>query len=510
MFHSKALIAAPVSLLLMAGSSHAALTAGQVWKSWQDAGAGFGFDLDAATQLADGGTLRLNGVTLRLAGDAAGPGLMMADIVMTEAADGSVAIALASEAQADLGSDVSEGAVIVTHDGLTITVRDEAGTLQYDYAAKQLKANFAFSVGSDIPEVQEELLETSFGGDITIAGLAGQFTDAPGALRSIAAVVRADQFAYDFQSTDEYLGMETAQTAQSSDVEMVLDARLPETLVWVGIDTPEWLASALKDGLFAQLKVRQGITTQTDRNTSEFMPYDMQMTSLPGTGDFTLDQNGFVMNAEGAGGDLTFKMPDIPVDAIKVGFGPLVMNMAMPLIGQDGPSDFGLTLKLADVVLNEEVWAMFDPTVMFKRDPASLVLDVVGTARFDLLGLIAADEAGITDYIQPTPETLEIREFSLNAGGADVSGSGAFTFDNAAVQGGGMPVPIGKASFVVNGANAIIDGMVAAGMMTAEEANYGRLGMGMVLTPGDGPDQMTSDIDARADGSIYVNGERLK
>ena len=118
--------------------------------------------------------------------------------------------------------------------------------------------------------------------------------------------------------------------------------------------------------------------------------------------------------------------------------------------------DYGLVLKLSQLSINEETWAMFDPQGALSRDAADLVIDVSGKAKVDFAAIVAAGETG-TEPPVPQPETLDIAEIALSAAGAALQATGAFTFDNSM----GMPMPLGEADVTVTGANALIDGLIA-------------------------------------------------
>jgi hypothetical protein len=121
----------------------------------------------------------------------------------------------------------------------------------------------------------------------------------------------------------------------------------------------------------------------------------------------------------------------------------------------------------------------------------------------DLPALIASEETGVP-YI-PAPESLNITELGLKVAGAALAGTGAFTFDNSM----GIPMPLGEANINVTGANALIDGLIAIGVMTEEDAMGARMMMGMFMVPGANPDELTSKIEAKEGMQILVNGQPL-
>jgi len=123
----------------------------------------------------------------------------------------------------------------------------------------------------------------------------------------------------------------------------------------------------------------------------------------------------------------------------------------------------------------------------------------------DILALMSARSDGMTQATLPQPLTLEIPEMMVSAAGALLTGSGAFTFDNQT----GQPVAAGEASMTLTGGNRLIDGLIAVGVLTEEDASGARMMMAMFMEA-TGDDVLTSRIEARADGSILVNGQRVQ
>ncbi len=169
MFRMNSYVAAPVFALLLSGTAHAALTADQVWQSWKDAGAIIGLSVSAATENNSGGVLTLNGVTIAPQGMT---GLTISDMTLTEQSDGSVSVAPGADIGVTMTGE-TEGSVKVTHDGLTVTVREADGGMAYDYAAAKLDVVYDSSYpgvsfdGTEAPKVTAS-------GDVSFANLSGR------------------------------------------------------------------------------------------------------------------------------------------------------------------------------------------------------------------------------------------------------------------------------------------------------------------------------------------------
>ena len=115
-----------------------------------------------------------------------------------------------------------------------------------------------------------------------------------------------------------------------------------------------------------------------------------------------------------------------------------------------------------------------------------------------------AEETGAMPPI-PAPEKLDITDISLKVAGAALDANGAFTFDNSM----GIPMPLGTATVNVSGANALIDGLIATGLLQEQDAMSARMMMGMFMTP-TGDDSLTSKIEAKEGFAIFVNGQQIQ
>jgi hypothetical protein len=498
----RSIAAAPLCVLLLSGTAHAALTADQVWQSWKDAAALAGMTVSAATEAKDGGSLMLNGVTI---GPDGAPGLTISDMVLAEQSDGSVLITPG----ADIGFEVTEeggatSVLKVTHDGLTLTAREDGGTLVYDYAAAALNADFngsfpATQLGEAAPT---EPATNVF--KVMMEGLSGTYSDTPGANRAFGMDLNASRLAYDVATSDPGFPMKTASTSDTADVAISFDVTMPQTVSLMGMQSPAEFSTALLEGFSVTGTTKQGASNGSAVQDMEFMPYEMKMAVQPGAASFAFNKDVFSMQSTGEGlvVDVTSAMMPVPV---KVTSGPVVANIVSPVMAGDVAGDYAMKLQMTDFTVNDEAWAMLDPGGVLKRDPANLSIDVSGKAKIDFLALAIAEETGAPPPV-PTPETLDIRELALNVAGAAFAGTGAFTFDNSM----GMPMPLGEANVSLTGGNALIDGLIATGMMTEEDAMGARMMMGMFFAPGADADSLTSKLEAKAGGEIWVNGQRIQ
>lgn len=495
-FKSFALTSAMV--VLMGGTAHAALTADQVWQSWKDAAASVGLQVTAATEASADGVLTLNGVRLGPMG--APDALTISDIVMTTESDGSVTIVPGAAIGMDGGE---EGSLAVTHEGLVLSASEgEGGALVYDFSADRLDMAVKSSYeGFSFDETPAQRVTNDF--NVSFEALAGTYSDTPGANRAFTLDLEAATAAYDTLSDDPNMKMKTTSASTTSDVVLGFELVLPATADMAALNTPGDFGRALSDGLSIGFTLDQGASTGSAAQEDEFMPYTAEISAQGGTAAFALSKDGVSLTSSGEGFLADVTTPAVPAP-IQVSSGPVVMSFLSPVL--PGPAgDYGVELRLSQFTLSDSVWGLFDPNGALAREPFDLAVDVSGVGSFDWIGMMEADTTGAMPPM-PAPETLNITELALKVAGAAASATGAFTFDNSM----GMPMPLGSADVSVTGANALIDGLIATGLITEDDAMGARMMMGMFMVPGAEPDSLTSKVEMKEGFAVFVNGQQIQ
>jgi hypothetical protein len=210
------------------------------------------------------------------------------------------------------------------------------------------------------------------------------------------------------------------------------------------------------------------------------------------------------------GGSVKANGFDIPMPMVEGAFAEIAYGVAMPVAKATEPSDFSALFKMVDVTMSEDLWNMFDPGAALKRDPVSVILDLDGTGAWSV------------DILDPSvqmdgPEmpvklfSLDLTQVLAKAAGAQVAATGALTFDNDDLASyGGFPAPEGKVTVTLDGINALMDALVAIGVVSQDDVMGARMGLAMMAKPGAGPDQLVSEIEFRAGGSLFVNGVQMQ
>jgi Uncharacterized protein conserved in bacteria (DUF2125) len=500
MFRMTSHLAAPAIVLLMGSTASFALTADEVWQSWKAAGAMMELEVTAATENNEGGVLTLNGVSIAPAGMA---GVTISDMTLTEESDGSVTIVPGADIGIAMAGE-TKGSVKVAHDGLTLVAREADDGLAYDYTAAKLDVVYDTAYpgvsfdGSVAPDVKAA-------GTFGFANLAGTYSDTPGANRTFGLDLTADTLAYSTSSDDPVMELKQTTTSETQGIELSLDVALPTSLSVPGAEAPPAdLGVALQEGLSISFSSKQGDSNGTMNQESPYMP--MALTIKAGGGEASGQFNKDVMSltSTGVGLEIDGTSGMLPAP-IKVTVGPVEFGIASPVTAVDAAGDFSFLMKLSQLNLNEEAWALFDPQGALKRDAADLSVDISGKTKIDIPAMITAEETGAVPPV-PAPESLDITELSVKVAGAALATTGAFTFDNSM----GMPMPLGEANVTVTGANALIDGLIATGLITEDDAMGARMMMGMFMTPGATPDELTSKIETKEGFAIFVNGQQIQ
>ncbi|MEF3048564.1 DUF2125 domain-containing protein [Pseudotabrizicola sp. L79] len=489
MFTKSFLLVAPAAVLL-SGTSVFALTAEEVWADLQGLASENDSAISAATEVKEDGAVVLNGVSIGPAGKPAF--VTIAEMSIEEQDDGSVAF---------FPSDIKVvGAPGMTasieEQELSVSVFEDEGGLGYAVFADMLKVVFDSSEGSGDTAIRNA-------GSFVFEGLEASYGRATEAM---TVDLTADRLVYDLTQVNKAAMIDSTSVSDSADLVIAGTLTVPEGVDLAALDAPGAFEAAVAAGLAMDATMTSGASGGTMDERSEMMPIKAEFQSTGSSMKLAFDQERLVTDLEATGITLNVTPPGMPM-AFPASLDSLGMTYLMPIVAPEG-GDYQLKLNLNNLVVGEEVWSMFDPGAALPREPANLALDLTGQAKFDMLAMIAADTAGTAAPI-PEPVSLDIKELAVKVAGATLAGTGAFTFDNSMLAAGGPPMPVGTADLRLEGGNKLIDGLIAIGLLTSEDAMGARMMMAMFGKP-EGEDVLTSQIEARQGGSIFVNGQQIQ
>lgn len=489
MFDSKVFGAMTLVAALMSGTASMALTTDEVWADWQSVMKDAGATVSAATEAKDGDDLRLNGVTLSYSD---GAKVTMAEVMLTAEDDGSVMVV-----PMDIAVTANGGmSVAIAQEGLMVSVHDDAGGMGYGVMADMLELTFDGGTG-------EAGAKTS--GKVRFDGLDGRYERATGeALLNLTA----DDVSYDLATVDPALSLDQVQSGSMKALDIATEMTLPEGVDLTKLESTQEFGDAVRKGLAFVGEIKQGASVSNVEDRNPMFPFSAKITGDSGTTGIDLSSEGIMFGGDVKG--LAFVVPPgtMPTE-ITGSLDSMTFEFGMPVIATEEPGDYLYQIGLKNLVLADSAWALFDPTGALPRTPADLEIDLTGTAKIDLIDLMISSETEQPPASMPELLTMDINAMTLKLAGAALSGTGAFTFDNALVAMGGPPMPIGKASVRLEGGNRMIDALVAMGVITSEDAIGARAMMGAFGRPA-GDDVLTSDIEAKEGGSIFVNGQQVQ
>ncbi|WP_168219723.1 hypothetical protein [Pseudotabrizicola formosa] len=474
--------------ILMCGTAQAALTADQVWADLQAAATEGGMKISAATEVAGDGELTLNGVSITPDGKPAIATISEVSIVEQE--DGSVAF-FPGEIRLE---NTGPGKVAITHEELSISAFEDAGGLGYGMDADSLSVAVNVVEGANM-----------FDGTFDLTAVSGRYTRG---LEALGMEMSADQLLYNITQKDPSLGIDSVNSSDTADLVLTGELTLPEGINLMSLqDTPSFIA-AVRAGLGLSFEATQGVSTGDMVENNPMMPVSVAFSAAPGTTSVKAGADGVDISTTVEGFDVTLRPPmmPMPVEATSGTFG---LGLSLPVVATEEAGAYGLQLTMENLVLDDAAWGMIDAGNVLEHGPLDVALDLGGTVKVDVLDLMQAGETGAPPNTTPELLTLDIRTLAVQALGAVANATGAFTFDNSMVAMGGPPMPVGTADVRLEGGNKVIDGLIAMGVITQEDAMGARMMMAMFGQPA-GDDVLTSKIEAREGGSIFVNGQQIQ
>ena len=301
---------------------------------------------------------------------------------------------------------------------------------------------------------------------------------------------------------------QTTMSSTMSDVQSSIKISVPPA----GIDLMN-LPAHLHDGMSFQYasKVRQQTSSQQVTVNGNLVS-DQSTTVGNSSSTVGLSKDGARMEMQADDYAIDYTMPELPFP-VRMSASNIIGNFAGPLLKSDEDQKFTYMFDLNNLTIAADLWNQFDPDAVLPHDAGRFLVDLSGKVRLfeDLLDINA-----MRNVIENGTKVAELASLTLNGmdisgAGAQLTGTGAFTFDNsdmATFQ--GLPAPSGTASFQMSGLNALMDNLIKMGLLENDAAFGMRMGLGLFTMAGDGDDTLVSNIEVKPDGQILANGKRIK
>lgn len=490
-----------LALIFLCTGAQAQVTPEEVWESWQAFSTGAGQELTVGSAARNGDTLEVKGIVLTFKDDLGGSFAAEFDTLnFTDRGDGTVEVTMAESYPITLmfpeGDGPDKVGLTVTQPGISIIAGGSATETSYDFNAPTVTVKVNEIVAD--PPAPDDLVA-----EITMTGNTAKYlVSRSGDATALDASFATTSLAMTLIGTDD-TGAAVNMTMSLADL--------------AGTSKGNFLGAELMANMAAALNA--GFTTDADFSFGA-MAMDVDVTETSGQtkvigsatgGGFTLAMDKARVNygTSMTGGSFTVSGSQIPFPQVALAFGESAFNILLPVSKSEVPQDFAFLTKLVDFTVSEEVWGMIDPGGSLSREPATLIIDTKGTGfwKQDIM-----DPNAPMDGPEPPGEltSLDLTQVLVKGAGAEVSGTGALTFDNTdLVSFGGMPAPNGTIDVTIKGVNALIDNLIAIGILPEDQAMGARMMLGMFARPGAGPDELTSTLEFK-DGGFFANGQQLQ
>lgn len=488
------LAGAAALLLATSPAAWADLAAPTLWADWQEVYNRFGGTLAATSEDYSGGTLTLEGVNYTTEFAGATSTANYGTIIMAEQGDGSVNILIPAEVSTDTVTQ-NEGVVVnqalsMRHENLSIVAREDGGERVYDLAADTM----TFDVDTVIEAPGQSTDPTTV--TIRLAGMesiyrSGLGADGEGFAQTFA--LDGMDIASVFSDGDEGGEFSYALTGIASDFEGSYGP--PPTGPVVGLSD----LNITYNGTMTHSGSTMAVVGQTPDGA-----LNIAGTSQSGTLALEMGSDALTYSLASLGSEITAQVPGFPLP-VNVSMAELSSAFTLPMGASDEAKPIGLQVALRDLVVDDMLWGLFDPTGQLPRDPATLLIDMDGTAvmNVDIFGdpEAMAALAGAPGALK----TMTLNQLLLNIAGAELRGEGDLDFPTESI----IPEPVGTINLALDGGFALVDKIVALGFIPAEQAAFVK-GMAGAVTRPVGDDQLESTIEFTPGGGISANGLPLK
>ncbi|MGR3540504.1 MAG: DUF2125 domain-containing protein [Hasllibacter sp.] len=458
----------------------------------------------------EGEALTLRDLTIRVEDQVSTTTVVLPEIVLRQADDG-VALELPERAEVEVTvedewSDRPGGAVLaMTHSGLTATITGESvEDYDYSYAADRI----GFEVVSAVDPYGEE-----FPGTLTMAmsGLEGSYektADGEGLERIVQnGVIARTEAAMDVEEE----GFRASFTMDLADLRIEAD-----TTVAADLEPADFIA-ALDAGFAGTGIATIGATTYamdvvepSFQDGGPATEASFQGGATSGRASFAMSNEGIEYEVETNGPEGTFQSTDLPIGPSTARVDRLALNLSLPVREDAEPQDFAYGIALEGLTVSDNLWDMLPmmtgTQIDLPRDPMTLRIALSGQATLPFELLDPGTFAGAAPPPPPVLSTLNLDDLLLTGAGIELTGSGAIAFDADDMETwGGVPAPSGTIDLALSGLQGLIQTLVQAGIVPADQALFAQGMIGAVARPV-GEDAYESEIVFGPGAQITANG----
>ncbi len=499
-----ALCSTAIVTILSVSAAFADVTPEEVWENWQAMSTSTGQDMTVGGSVRNGDTLEVTDIVVTQKDPMGGSASVSFDkLSFKDNGDGTVTVlmpesypmSMAFPPEAD-GNGPGSMKLLVSQPGMTITASGTSTETSYEFLAPAAAITL-----QEVTDASGTVLKTK--ADLAMTEASGKYVvHRDGDMTSLDTAFAVKSLSLNVEGQDPEGSGKGTGTLSLADVTMTMKGNVLDP------DVMENMAVALNSGFTMDMGIGFGAMSMSVDAVDATGPTKFTLGATDGSLNLALDKERMNYGLGLTGAKLVVSGPEIPFPQVEVGLGEFAFNVLVPVSKSDEPQAFAYLTKVVDLTSSEDIWGMFDPAGTLSREPVTLVLDVKGTGRwyeditdpnFDFESVEMPGEL----------DTLDLTLLQAKAAGADVAANGGLTFDNSdTVTYGGAPKPMGKITVNIKGVQALIDNLIAMGILTDDDAMGFRMVLAMYARPGAGADELVSELEFK-DGGFFANGQQV-
>lgn len=499
-----ALCSTAIVTILSVSAAIADVTPEEVWENWQVMSTSVGQEMTVGDTQRDGDTLVVSNIIITQTDPMGGSASVTFDkLSFTDNGDGTVLVtvpqmipfAMAFPPDAD-GNNPASMHLTAMPAGMKIVAGGSPTETSFEITAPATTL-----VLDEVMDAEGNRVEAW--AQVTLTGTKGKHV-----VRREGEATSLDS-AFEFQTISVNIdGPDAAGTGRGKAAVSLTNAKMNMQGNLLSPDVMANMAVALNSGFTMDMGLEFGALSVEVEADGQSGPARLAFGAASGGIDLVLNKERMNYGVSLVTADLSASGPEIPFPQFQMSLGEFGFNILMPVSKSDEPQEFAYLTKFVDLTTSEDIWGLFDPAGSLSRDPVTFVLDLKGTGRWfhDItdpsFDIESVDLPGELD-------TLDLTLLQAKAAGADVTANGGLTFDNNdTVTYGGAPKPMGKITVNIKGVQALIDNLIAMGILTDDDAMGARMVLAIYARPGAGADELVTELEFK-DGGFFANGQQV-
>ena len=223
-----------------------------------------------------------------------------------------------------------------------------------------------------------------------------------------------------------------------------------------------------------------------------------------------MSNDGIAYATRTTGVEATVTVPQMPIGPITGRLDEAALDLRLPIREGDAPQPYAYGIALEGLTLSDNLWDMLPmmtgAQIDLPRDPVNLVIALSGEATLPFELMDPAVYAGFAPPPPPMPSALNLDELRVEGVGVSLTGTGAIAFDASDMTTWeGIPAPSGSVNLALTGLQGLVQTLVQAGLVPAEQALFAQGMLGAIARPV-GEDAYESEIVFGPGAQITANG----